>query len=192
MAKTNSNLFKVTLDRDDVDNAILDYIHKTFPVTDGLDIESWKFRDGGVKVEFNPNTPGFEDHEDVVSRHAYDNLFEENEQLLKEIENLNTDLDDVEDHYVSQIEDLQDQNDSLNEELNDLTHDYTEALADCEALEDLEAQLNDEFREAQSEIEQLRKEFNALVHKLAAARASKPASTRRRHCDDNPCRNCDY
>jgi len=192
MAKTNSNLFKVTLDRDDVDNAILDYIHKAFPDTDGLDIESWKFRDGGVKVEFNPNIPGFEDHEDVVSRHAYDNLLEENEQLLKEIENLNTDLDDVEEHYVSQIESLEDQNDSLNEELNDLTHDYTEALADCEALEDLEDQLNDELEKAQDEIESLLKDNTRLAEKIIALQASKPKPTRRRHCDDNPCRNCDY
>ncbi len=158
MAKTNSNLYKVTLDRDDVDNAILDYIHKAFPDTEGLDIESWKFRDGGVKVEFNPNTPCVD-----VSASEYNELVYENEQLLNQIEVLQ-----------DQNEDLQDRNDSLEEELNDLTHDYTEALADCEALEDLEAQLNDELQEAQSEIEQLRKENNALVHKLAAERASKP------------------
>ena len=151
MTNTNPSNYKVTLDRDDVDNAILEYIHKAFPDTEGLDIESWKFRDGGVKVEFNPNTPRVD-----VSASEYNELVYENEQLL------------------DQIEDLQDQNDSLNEELNDLTHDYTEALADYEALEDLEAQLNDELQEAQSEIEQLRKENNALVHKLAAERASKP------------------
>ena len=142
MAKTNSNLFKVTLDRDDVDNAILDYIHKAFPDTDGLDIESWKFRDGGVKVEFNPNTPGFAEAS--------------TEELLNE------------------IEDLQDRNDSLEEELNDLTHDYTESLADCEALEDLEAQLNDELAEAHDEIKSLLQDNNRLVQKIAALQASKP------------------
>ena len=148
MAKTNSNLFKVTLDRDDVDNAILEYIHKAFPDTEGLDIESWKFRDGGVKVEFNPNTPGVD-----VSASEYNGLLYENEQLL------------------DQIEDLQDRNDSLEEELNDLTHDYTEALAD---YEDLEAQLNDELEKAQDEIESLLQDNARLAEKIIALQSSKP------------------
>jgi predicted RNase H-like nuclease (RuvC/YqgF family) len=151
MTNTNPSNYKVTLDRDDVDNAILDYIHKAFPDTDGLDIESWKFRDGGVKVEFNPNTPGV-----GVSASEYNELVYENEQLLNE------------------IEDLQDRNDSLEEELNDLTHDYTEALADCEALEDLEAQLNDELDKAQDEIEQLLKENATLRRGRIVLQASKP------------------
>ena len=83
---------------------------------------------------------------------------------------------------------MQDRNDSLEEELNDLTHDYTEALADCEALEDLEAQLNDELDRAQDEIQSLIQNNNRLTQKIAALQASKPS---RRHCDNNPCRTCD-
>jgi hypothetical protein len=151
MAKTNSNLFKVTLDRDDVDNAILDYIHKAFPDTDGLDIESWKFRDGGVKVEFNPNTPGVD-----VSASEYNELVYENEQLLNE------------------IEDLQDRNDSLEEELNDLTHDYTEAMNDADALEDALERAERDCEEAQDEIESLLKDNARLAERLIALQASKP------------------
>jgi chaperonin cofactor prefoldin len=158
MTNTNPSNYKVTLDRDDVDNAILEYIHSRFPDTEGLDIESWRFRDGGVKVEFNPNTPGVD-----VSASEYNELVYENEQLLNQIEVLQ-----------DQNEDLQDRNDSLEEELNDLTHDYTEALADCEALEDLEAQLNDELEKAQDEIESLLKDNARLAEKILALQASKP------------------
>lgn len=111
MAKQNKNsTTTVTLDRDDVDNAILDYIHAHRPETAGLDISDWKFKGGCVRVEFDNDT-----YEKLgrVSEQEHNEALDEIESLLDENEQLQSDIEELE----SDREYLSGEVDGLNEEL---------------------------------------------------------------------------
>jgi predicted RNase H-like nuclease (RuvC/YqgF family) len=152
MTKRNENRtndLPVFLDRDDVDNAILDYIHKHCPETKGLDITEWKFSRGEVNVSFDLDT-----YEKLgrVSTREHDELIYENEDLQSQLDALDDDCAELE----AENDGLKSEVEELNECVQQLEDEATETIDEYEALiTKLEKQLEDALNTVDQRDEQL-------------------------------------
>ena len=152
MTKRNENRtndLPVFLDRDDVDNAILDYIHKHCPETKGLDITEWTFRRGEVNVSFDLDTY---EKLGTVSAREHNDLIHENEDLQSQLDALDEDCASLE----SENQELRDTVNELNETVEQLEDEATETIDEYEALiTKLEKQLEDALNTVDQRDEQL-------------------------------------
>lgn len=166
------------LDRDDVDNAILEYIHANWPETEGLDITKWDFRRGEVEVTFDLDTyknlghVSAREHNEALIE--IETLLDENEQLLSDIEELEHDRVEL----SHELDDTREQLENLESDIDELENDY---LAQIDSLED--------------ELERLKDIIADHEFRQRGERASRPS--RRRvapvgHSDDEDCAHCDH
>jgi chromosome segregation ATPase len=168
MTKRNENRtndLPVFLDRDDVDNAILDYIHKHCPETKGLDITEWNFRRGEVNVSFDLDTY---EKLGTVSAREHNDLIHENEDLQSQLDALDDDCAE-----------LESENDMLRSEVEEL-NEYVQQLED-EATETID-EYEDYITKLENRITEALNEIDILKSRVAATGRPK------RHCDTNPCR----